>query len=100
MLPNRSPPSSDCLALHIGIDFTVLLRDFNQEELEKCRDNLNSCLEKIQNSNYGPWFDIMGAGIYSVILADLKNVKEDYSSKEWTYQYGVLATMLSIFIAF
>lgn len=36
--------------------------------------------------NYGPWFDIAGAGIYSVLLADLNNFKEDLSSTNWTYQ--------------
>ncbi|XP_034698221.1 beta-galactosidase 8-like isoform X2 [Vitis riparia] len=40
--------------------------------------------------NYGPWFDIAGAGIYSVILADLKKTsKDDLSSGQWTYQVGV-----------
>ena len=47
--------------------------------------------------NYGPWFDIQGAGIYSVILGDLKNAKEDLSSAEWTYQ--VLAVLLQNKIA-
>ncbi|KAI5656979.1 hypothetical protein M9H77_25772 [Catharanthus roseus] len=36
--------------------------------------------------NYGPWFDIAGAGIYSVILTDLNNAKKDLSSTKWTYQ--------------
>lgn len=41
--------------------------------------------------NYGPWFDIAGAGIYSVILADLKKTsKDDLSSGQWTYQVLIL----------
>ena len=37
--------------------------------------------------NYGPWFDIAGAGISSVILVGLeKNSKADLSSGQWTYQ--------------
>lgn len=36
--------------------------------------------------NYGPWFDVAGAGIYSVILIDLLNGKVDLSAGEWTYQ--------------
>ncbi|KAL7607863.1 hypothetical protein Lser_V15G11824 [Lactuca serriola] len=38
--------------------------------------------------NYGPWFGIMGAGLYLVTLADLKNAKHDISSNERTYQVG------------
>ncbi|KAI3498840.1 hypothetical protein L1887_34626 [Cichorium endivia] len=38
--------------------------------------------------NYGPWFDIWRAGIYSVTLVDLKDSKQDISSNEWTYQVG------------
>ncbi|XAR66402.1 Beta-galactosidase [Bertholletia excelsa] len=46
--------------------------------------------------NYGPWFDIAGAGIYSVILSDLKNVKQDLSSTEWTYQVGLQGEYLQL----
>ncbi|XP_010316701.1 beta-galactosidase 6-like isoform X3 [Solanum lycopersicum] len=35
--------------------------------------------------NYGPWFDISGAGVFSVIFSDLKNSK-NFSSTEWIYQ--------------
>ncbi|KAJ9690322.1 hypothetical protein PVL29_012796 [Vitis rotundifolia] len=53
---------------------------------------LPDCKNVIFNTakNYGPWFDIAGAGIYSVILADLKkSSKDDLSSGVWTYQVGV-----------
>lgn len=36
--------------------------------------------------NYGPWFDIQGAGISSVVVAGLKDSEEDLSSAQWTYQ--------------
>lgn len=35
--------------------------------------------------NYGPWFDISGAGVFSVIFSDLKSNK-NFSSTEWIYQ--------------
>ncbi|KAF3638200.1 Beta-galactosidase [Capsicum annuum] len=38
--------------------------------------------------NYGPWFDISGAGVFSVIFSDLKNSK-NFSSTEWIYQVGL-----------
>ncbi|GAY34390.1 hypothetical protein CUMW_011160, partial [Citrus unshiu] len=39
--------------------------------------------------NYGAWFDVAGAGLFSVILIDLKNGKRDLSSGEWIYQVRV-----------
>ncbi|KAK6283713.1 hypothetical protein POUND7_002665 [Theobroma cacao] len=36
--------------------------------------------------NFGPWFDVQGAGIFSVVLVDPWNRKNDVSSGEWTYQ--------------
>ncbi|XP_030528805.1 beta-galactosidase 6-like isoform X2 [Rhodamnia argentea] len=38
--------------------------------------------------NYGPWFDVQGAGPFSVIVDGLGNGKTDLSSAEWTYQVG------------
>ncbi|XP_052201192.1 beta-galactosidase 6-like isoform X2 [Diospyros lotus] len=46
--------------------------------------------------NYGPWFDIAGAGLFSVVLGDLSNGKEDISSTEWTYQVGVEGEYLGL----
>ncbi|KAJ0018838.1 hypothetical protein Pint_10715 [Pistacia integerrima] len=46
--------------------------------------------------NYGPWFDIAGAGIYFVALIGLKNGKNDLSSGEWTYQVGVEGEYLGL----
>ncbi|KAK3028523.1 hypothetical protein RJ639_038591, partial [Escallonia herrerae] len=46
--------------------------------------------------NYGPWFDIAGAGIFSVILGDLKNGKKNISSSEWTYQVGLKGEYLGL----
>ncbi|KAA8515324.1 hypothetical protein F0562_018445 [Nyssa sinensis] len=46
--------------------------------------------------NYGPWFDIEGAGIYSVILSDLKDAKEDLSSTNWIYQVGLEGEYLGL----
>ncbi|KAI8525419.1 hypothetical protein RHMOL_Rhmol13G0229200 [Rhododendron molle] len=46
--------------------------------------------------NYGPWFDIDGAGIHSVVLADMKNVKGNLSSTEWTYQVGLEGEYLGL----
>ncbi|XP_019170092.1 PREDICTED: beta-galactosidase 8-like isoform X1 [Ipomoea nil] len=39
--------------------------------------------------NYGPWFDIQGAGINSVVLVDHKSSKKDLSSAKWIYQVGL-----------
>lgn len=36
--------------------------------------------------NYGPWFDVAGAGLVSVVLVGLMDAKEDLSMSEWTYQ--------------
>ncbi|GMY37244.1 beta-galactosidase 8-like [Fagus crenata] len=46
--------------------------------------------------NFGPWFDVAGAGIYSVILSDLANGKTDLSSVEWTYQVGLEGEYLGL----
>ncbi|CAN1149746.1 Beta-galactosidase 8 [Linum perenne] len=39
--------------------------------------------------NYGPMFDVKGAGIDAVVLAEFKNGNRDISSGEWTYQVGL-----------
>ena len=41
------------------------------------------------HQNYGPWFDVQGAGIYSVFLIDLHKSKKDLSSRKWTYQVKI-----------
>ncbi|GJW16761.1 beta-galactosidase 8-like protein, partial [Tanacetum coccineum] len=64
--------------------------------LEQGNNTLDIISMIIGVQNYGPWFDVMGAGLYSVILADLKNVKEDYSSNEWTYQVGTEGESLGL----
>ncbi|KAL8460332.1 hypothetical protein ACS0TY_032031 [Phlomoides rotata] len=46
--------------------------------------------------NYGPWFDVQGAGVYSVVLTDLMGSKEDLSSLNWTYQIGVEGQFLGL----
>ncbi|KAH6829037.1 beta-galactosidase 8 [Perilla frutescens var. hirtella] len=46
--------------------------------------------------NYGPWFDVQGAGINSVVVAGLKDSEEDLSSAEWTYQVGVEGEYLGL----
>ncbi|KAF5182532.1 Beta-galactosidase [Thalictrum thalictroides] len=45
--------------------------------------------------NYGPWFDIVGAGIISVFIIDI-NAKRDLSSQEWTYQVGLEGEYLGL----
>ena len=44
--------------------------------------------------NYGPWFDVQGAGVYSVLLIGGKDGNKHHSIKDlsfgkWTYQVGV-----------
>ncbi|XP_031399214.1 beta-galactosidase 8-like [Punica granatum] len=39
--------------------------------------------------NYGPWFDIDGAGVYSVIVDGFGNRKLDLTLGDWTHQVGV-----------
>ncbi|CAL5408724.1 unnamed protein product [Camellia sinensis] len=46
--------------------------------------------------NYGPWYDIQGAGITSVILSDLKNTNKSLSSTAWTYQVGLEGEYLGL----
>ncbi|XP_047957097.1 beta-galactosidase 8-like isoform X1 [Salvia hispanica] len=46
--------------------------------------------------NYGPWFDIQGAGIHSVVLTGLKGSEEDLSSSQWTYQVGLEGEYLGL----
>ncbi|KAK1309597.1 Beta-galactosidase 8 [Acorus calamus] len=46
--------------------------------------------------NYGPWFDVAGAGIYSVAISDLVKGKVDLSTREWTYQVQKVNTLDSI----
>ncbi|KAK6932497.1 Beta-galactosidase, beta-sandwich domain [Dillenia turbinata] len=47
--------------------------------------------------NYGPWFDIQGAGLLSVVLADFGDKEEDLTSDEWTYQVGLEGEFLGLF---
>nr|XP_027105178.1 beta-galactosidase 6-like [Coffea arabica] len=47
--------------------------------------------------NYGPWFDIQGAGVNSVVLSGLKNAKENLSSKRWNYQVGLEGESLGLY---
>ncbi|KAK6268846.1 hypothetical protein QUC31_013006 [Theobroma cacao] len=46
--------------------------------------------------NFGPWFDVQGAGIFSVVLVDPWNRKNDVSSGEWTYQVGLEGEYLGL----
>ncbi|KAM4102132.1 hypothetical protein ACB094_05G200400 [Castanea mollissima] len=46
--------------------------------------------------NYGPWFDVAGAGIYSVILSGLMDGKNDLSYGEWSYQVGLEGEYLGL----
>lgn len=56
---------------------------------------------KTKLQNYGPWFDIQGAGVNSVVLSGLKNAKENFSSTKWSYQVlsSILMKYVSISIA-
>lgn len=46
--------------------------------------------------NYGPWFDIVPAGIFLVTIADLASAERDFSSEEWTYQVGTEGEYLGL----
>ncbi|CAI9087581.1 OLC1v1021688C1 [Oldenlandia corymbosa var. corymbosa] len=46
--------------------------------------------------NYGPWFDIQGAGIDSVNVTGLKKHTEHLSSAKWTYQVGTEGEYLGL----
>lgn len=56
--------------------------------------NLYLCFEMSFVQNYGPWFDIAGAGLFSVILTGMGNIKEDLSSTEWTYQVSISSLII------
>ncbi|XVE51262.1 hypothetical protein DITRI_Ditri02bG0025800 [Diplodiscus trichospermus] len=46
--------------------------------------------------NFGPWFDVQGAGIFAVVLIDPWKGKHDFSSEEWTYQVGLEGEYLGL----
>ncbi|GMI93389.1 beta-galactosidase 8 [Hibiscus trionum] len=46
--------------------------------------------------NFGPWFDVQGAGVFSVVLVDPWHNKYDVSSEEWTYQVGLEGEYLGL----
>ncbi|CAI0407269.1 unnamed protein product [Linum tenue] len=46
--------------------------------------------------NYGPWFDVQGAGIDEVVLAGFMNGNRDISSQNWTYQVGLKGEHLGL----
>ncbi|KAL5986890.1 hypothetical protein ACLOJK_015224 [Asimina triloba] len=54
--------------------------------LKQGKNSLDLLSMMIGVQNYGPWFDIAGAGIFSVNLVDLKNAQRDLSLEEWSYQ--------------
>ncbi|XP_047309038.1 beta-galactosidase 8-like isoform X2 [Impatiens glandulifera] len=59
-------------------------------DLNHGRNTLDVLNMMIGLQNFGAWFDIAGAGLYSVIVSHSKNnSKEDLSSAEWTYQVGL-----------
>ncbi|KAL5730081.1 hypothetical protein ACHQM5_002952 [Ranunculus cassubicifolius] len=71
---------------------------FNFSKLIKLNQGKNSLAllsMLIGVQNYGPWFDISPAGIFSVFVGDL-NRKEDLSSNEWTYQVGLEGEYLGL----
>lgn len=70
-----------------------LTRDISLEEGNNTLDVL-SMLIGVQN--YGPWFDVQGAGIHSVFLVDLHKSKKDLSSGKWTYQVGLEGEYLGL----
>lgn len=46
--------------------------------------------------NFGPMYDLEGAGISSVTLTDSKGAKEDLSTNKWTYQVGLEGEFLGL----
>ncbi|XP_058199429.1 beta-galactosidase 6-like isoform X2 [Rhododendron vialii] len=75
-------------------DATFVLRE--RVTLNNGSNTLDMLSMMIGLQNYGPWFDIDGAGIHSVVLADMKNVKGNLSSTEWTYQVGLEGEYLGL----
>ncbi|KAJ8761476.1 hypothetical protein K2173_001609 [Erythroxylum novogranatense] len=46
--------------------------------------------------NFGPWFDVQGAGIYDVALMDIGNNVMLLSGETWTYQVGLEGEYLGL----
>ncbi|KAG8634453.1 beta-galactosidase 8 [Manihot esculenta] len=46
--------------------------------------------------NFGPWFDVQGAGINSVVLIGSNHGKNNISSGKWTYQVGLEGEYLGL----
>ncbi|KAK1557895.1 hypothetical protein Q3G72_033805 [Acer saccharum] len=51
----------------------------------------NNTLDVLSMNNYGPWFDVAGAGLYAVAMIGLKNGMNDLSLEEWTYRISFFA---------
>ncbi|KAG6755966.1 hypothetical protein POTOM_039380 [Populus tomentosa] len=64
--------------------------------LEEGNNTLDVLSMLIGVQNYGPWFDVQGAGIHSVFLVDLHKTKKDLSSGKWTYQVGLEGEYLGL----
>ncbi|XP_039127499.1 beta-galactosidase 6-like [Dioscorea cayenensis subsp. rotundata] len=56
--------------------------------LDQGNNSLEILSMMIGLQNYGPWFDIVPAGIYSVIVDGFMQSVHDISSGVWTYQVG------------
>ncbi|XP_016511915.1 beta-galactosidase 6-like [Nicotiana tabacum] len=63
--------------------------------LKKGNNTLDILSMMVGLQNYGPWFDISGAGVFSVIFSDLKSNK-NFSSTEWIYQVGLEGEYLGL----
>ncbi|XP_058085526.1 beta-galactosidase 6-like isoform X2 [Magnolia sinica] len=77
---------------HEDASFTVTQKIM----LNQGKNTLDMLSMIIGIQNYGPWFDIAGAGIFSVALVDLMNAKEDLSFKAWSYQVGMEGEYLGL----
>ncbi|XP_010921989.1 beta-galactosidase 8 isoform X1 [Elaeis guineensis] len=73
---------------HDDANFTI----DKQIKLNQGNNSLELLSMMVGLQNYGPWFDIAGAGIYLVTL----DAVEDLSVREWTYQVGTEGEYLGL----
>ncbi|WCJ26958.1 Beta-galactosidase [Euphorbia peplus] len=64
--------------------------------LDEGNNTLDILSMMIGVQNYGPRFDVQGAGIFSVFLVGSSKRKDNLSSGKWTYQVGLKGEYLEL----
>ncbi|KAJ4831396.1 hypothetical protein Tsubulata_020415 [Turnera subulata] len=99
---NEGNNTLDILSMMIGVqelksELSLRITDIlgNHRYVTAIGRNTDKFFYDLQN--YGPWFDVQGAGLYAVSLVDfMSNGKNDLSSGTWTYQVGLKGEYLGL----